>query len=145
MVLSQHIKIIKVSNATVAGQGAINSTAVDMTGFEGVLFFVAPGAITGSGVQSINAAQDDASNGSFTDLTGTKVSVADDDDNQIFWLDVYQPSKRYVRLEIARATQNSAWGEIYAIMYGAKQLPLVNNITDTSTGELHLTPAEGTA
>ena len=145
MILSQHIKIVKVANATVAGQTAINSTPVDMRGYEGVLFMVAAGAITGGGAQSINAAQDVASNGSFTDLAGTKVTIADDDDNQVFWLDVYQPSKRYVRLEIARATQNSAFGEIYAILYGAKQLPETNNITDASTGEAHLTPAEGTA
>jgi len=116
-----------------------------MRGYEGVLFMVAAGAITTAGVQSINAAQDIASGGSFTDLLGTGITVADNDDNQIFWLDVYQPSKRYVRLEIARSVQNSAWGEIYAIMYGGRQLPEVNNIVDTSTGEVHLTPAEGAA
>lgn len=142
--LSERIKIIKVSNATGTGQGAINSDAVDMKGYEGVLFFVAPGAITGGGAQSINAAQDVASNGSFADLTGSKVTIADDDDNQVFWLDVHQPSKRYVRLEIARASANSAFGEIYAIQYGGHQLPEVNNIANTSTGEAHLTPAEGT-
>jgi len=144
MILSQHVKIIKVSAATGAGQTAINSTAVDMKGYEGVLFMVTVLAITTAGVQSINAAQDVASNGSFTDLLGSKVTIADDDDNQTFWLDVYQPSKRYVRLEVARGTQDSAFGEIYAIMYGAHQLPEVNN-TATVTGEAHLTPAEGTA
>lgn len=145
MALSEKIVIKKVKAASVAAQTAINSDPVDMAGFEGVLFVVAAGTITTGGAQSINAAQDDASNGSFTDLAGTKVTVADDDDGQIFWLDVYQPSKRYVRLEIARATQDSAFGEIYAILYGGKQLPAVNNIDDTSTGELHITPAEGTA
>ena len=70
--LSERIKLIKVGAATVAGQGAINSTAVDMKGYEGVLFFVSPGAITTAGAQSINAAQDVASGGSFADLLGTK-------------------------------------------------------------------------
>ena len=65
--LSERIKIIKVGAATGTGQGAINSTG----GHErsrGRAVFVAPGAITGGAATSINAAQDVASNGSFTDL-----------------------------------------------------------------------------
>ena len=142
--LSQQVKITKVAAATAGGQVAINSTAVDMKGFEGCLFVVSAGAITAGAATSINAAQDVASNGSFTDLLGSKVTIPDDGDNKTYWLDIYQPSKRYVRLEVARATQDSAFGEIYAIQYGGKSLP-ESNVTATQTGETHLTPAEGTA
>ena len=145
--ISNFAKITKVKDTSAAAQTAVNSDGVDMTGFETVLFLVNAGAITSGGVQSINAAQsdDDGSADDYTDLLGTKVTVADDDDNQLFWVEVVNPQKRYVRLEIARATQDSAFGPIYAFQAGANLKPTDNNVTDTITGELHVSPAEGTA
>lgn len=144
MNLSSNVKITKVQNATVAGTSAINATAVDMQGYEGVMFMVTPGTITSGAVTSINAAQS-TDNSSFADLEGSGITIADDDDNQVFWLDVYKPRERYVRLEVARATQNAVIGEIYAIQYGARVMPVDNNVADTITGEVHVSPAEGTA
>lgn len=145
MNFSSEVKVTKVADASAAGQTAVNSTAVDMQGFEGVLFLVNAGAITAGGVQSINAAQGDTSGGTFDDLVGSKVVVADDDDDQAFWIDVYKPADRFVRLEIARATQDSAFGPIWAFQYEAGKKPVSNNVADTITGELHASPAEGTA
>jgi hypothetical protein len=145
MVLSERVKVTKVGNATAAGTGAINSSAVDMAGYQSVMFIVVPGAIVGGATTSMNIAQDTASGGSFTDLLGTGITIADDDDNQLFITEVVQPSKRYVRLEIARAGQNSEFSAIIAIRSGGKQLPVVNGVTDTATIEVHLTPAEGAA
>ena len=145
MNLSTEVKLTKVKAASATGQTAINSDYVDMEGFEGVLFFVTALTIVSGGVQSINAAQDVASGGSYADLKGSKVVIADDDDDQSFFLDIYRPTKQFVRLEVARATQNSAFGEIYALQYGAKKRPIVQNVTDKVTGELHVSPDEGTA
>ena len=148
MLLSTEIAISKVKDASGAGQTGVNSDAVDMQGYEGVLFLVNAGAITSGGVQSINVAQSDDSGGSpddYSDLLGSKVTIADDDDNQLFFVEVKNPQKRYVRLEIARATQDSAFGPIYAFLYGAKIRPVNNNVANTITGEVHIGPAEGTA
>ena len=144
MNLSKNVKITKVKVATVAGTSAINSDSVDMAGYEGVLFFTTVLAITSGGLQSINGAQS-SDDSNFDDLLGSKVTIADDDDDQTFFLDIYRPEDRYVRLEVARATQNSAFGEIYAIRYGARELPVDNNVTDLVTGEQHSSPIEGTA
>lgn len=143
--LSTDVKIDKVANATAAGVTAVNSTGVDMEGYDSVLFLVNAEAIVAGGAQSINAAQGDTLGGSYTDLAGSGVTIADDDDNQAFWVEVRRPSKRFVRLEIARATQNSAFGPIWAIRHRPNIKPQVNNVVDTITGELHVTPAEGAA
>lgn len=145
MLLSQQVKFTKVASATSAGTGAVNSTAIDMRGYQGVAFLVVPGAIVSGATTSMNVAQDDASNGSFTDLTGTGIAIAADDDNQLFITEIFQPSKRYVRVELARAAQNSEFSAIIAIQYGAGQLPIVNTATDACTIETHMSPAEGTA
>lgn len=144
--LSDSVKITKVSAATAAGTSVINSSVVDMQGYDGCLFVVTAGAIVAGGVQSLKVQQDAAVGmGAAADLAGTGLTVADDDDNQVFWLDVKRPGERYLRLVISRATQNSAWGEIYAIQYRGRQLPVSNNVVDTITGEKHESPAEGTA
>lgn len=144
--LSDQVKITKVAAATAAGTSTINSSPVDMAGYDGVLFLVTAGAITAGGVQSMKAQQDTAVGmGAAADLAGTGITVADDDDNQSFWLDIKRPLERFVRCVISRATQNSAWGEIYAIQYRGRQFPVVNNVTDTITGEKWHAPAEGTA
>jgi len=143
--LSSDLKITKVKDASAAGVTAVNSDAVDMAGYESVLFLVNAGAITATGVQSINAAESDTVGGTYTDLAGSKVVVADDDDNQAFWVEVKRPLQRFVRLEIARATANSDFGPIWAFQYGPSVKPQVNNVTDLITGELWVSPAEGTA
>lgn len=144
--LGDAVKITKVANATAAGTTAINSSAVDMSGYDGCMFLTTVGAIVSGGVQSIKAQQDTASGmGAAADLAGTGITVADDDDNQMFWLDVKRPRERYLRCVVSRATQNSTWGEIYAIQYRGRSFPVSNNVTDTITGEKHEAPAEGTA
>jgi hypothetical protein len=143
--LSSDIKIDKFADASAAGVTAVNSAGVDMQGYESVLFLVNAGAITAGGVQSINAVQSDTVGGSYADLAGTKVEIADDDDNQAFWVEMARPSKRFVRLEIARATQNSAFGPIWAFRFRPGEKPQNNNVADIITGELHISPAEGAA
>lgn len=144
--LSDDVKITKVSAASAAGTSTIDSSPVDMSGWEGVLFLTTALAITAGGVQSMKAQQDTAVGmGAAADLTGTGVTIADDDDNQTFWLDIYRPLERFVRVRILRATQNSAFGEIYAIQYRPRTKPVSNNVTDTITGEKWLAPVEGAA
>jgi hypothetical protein len=140
MNLSNHVKITKVKDHTTAATSAVESDPVDMQGYEGVMFVTSFG--TAAANNTILAAQDVASGGSYTDLLGTSVSSGTSDED--VWIDVYRPSKRYVRVEIARGT-SSTLESIYAIQYGARVLPVSNVVSGTIIGELHVSPAEGTA
>jgi hypothetical protein len=144
MALLHDTKITKVKDAQAAGTSAINSTSVDMAGYDSACFIVSPGTITSGAVTSINLAQS-SDNVTFNDLLGSGITIADDDDNQTFALEVVKPSQRYVRLEVARATQNAVIGDIYCIQRGPGVKPQSNNVADTITSELHQSPAEGTA
>lgn len=144
MAILHDTKITKVKDAQVAGTSAINSTSVDMAGYDSACFIVSPGVITAGAVTSINLAQS-SDNITFNDLLGSGITIADDDDNQTFALEVVKPTQRYVRLEVARATQNAVIGDIYCIQRGPGVKPQSNNVTDTITSELHNSPAEGTA
>ena len=137
------MKMVLVEAATVAGAADIESAEVDCKGYEGVCFVTTVGVITAGGVQQLRAQQSDVSGSGYADLVGTAVTIADDDDGQTFWLEIHRPRERYLRVIVDRATQNAVVGEIYAILYGGDG-PQVNNVANTITGEIHLSPAEGT-
>ena len=145
MQLGTMSKTTRVSNAVAAGTTDINSTGIDMQNFEGVAFEVLFGAITAGAVTSIKLQQsdDDGSSDAYSDLEGSAVTVADDDDNQVFIAEVYRPRKRWVRAVVDRATQNAVVDGIVARQYSPRQLPVSQ--PPTTTQEVNISPAEGTA
>ncbi len=146
MNLSKNVKISQVITPT-AGAAAttdINGTTLDMSGFEGVAFIVTMGEITAGAVTSAKVQQDTASGmGTAADLAGTGITIADDDDEQVFVLDVPNPKERYVRLVVDRGTQNAVVASAIAIQYGARLAPTSHGTGVTA--ECNVSPAEGTA
>lgn len=146
MQLSKNDKITQVITPTAGAAGTtdINGTTIDMQGFERVLFILTMGAIVSGAVTSIKAQQGAASDMSdAADLAGTKVTIADDDDEEVFYVEVDKPRERYVRLVVDRATQNATVAAAVAIQSGARKAPTSHG-TGVS-GETHVSPAEGTA
>lgn len=143
MNLSKQGKLSRVISTTdgAAGTADINGTSIDMEGFEGCLFIVTFGAIVSGAATSIKVAQS-ADDSTFNDLAGSAQTIADTDDEKIFYVDVYKPLDRYLRLIVDRGTQN-ATVTAHAIQYGARKWPTTHG-TNVS-GETHVSPAEGTA
>ena len=128
------------------GSADINCATVDMQGYEGIVAIVHLAAIGGSGVNSIKWQQDTASGmGTAADLLGTGITIADDDDNQIFATELFRPTERYVRLVIDKDASHNLACSVHYILYGPEKLPVSNNVTDLVTSEIHASPAEGTA
>lgn len=146
MNLSKNVKITQAITPTAGGAGTtdINGATLDMAGFEGVLMVVTFGAITAGAVTSIKAQQGNQSDLSdAADLAGTAQAIADTDDDKVFYIDLYRPEKRYVRLVVDRGTQNAVVASAEYIQYGAHKKPPTHG-TGVS-GETHVSPAEGTA
>lgn len=143
--LSSRVKLIKVQDHTTAGTSAVNSDGVDMDqdgGYAGVLFITSFGTAAANNTVNLAQSSDNGSADDFTDLTGTSVSSGTSDED--VWLDILKPTKRYVRLEAARGT-SSTLESIWAILYGARQLPVDNTTSGTIIGEGAVSVAEGTA
>lgn len=141
--LSEYAAMTRVMNAVAAGTSDQNGTGVDCAGYDGVVFICAMGSITAGAVTSVKAQQssDDGSADTYDDLAGSAVTIPDDGDNGIFWIDVRAPRKRYVRPVVERGTQNAVIDGIVALRYRNVKVP----VTQTATGEKHYHPAEGTA
>lgn len=140
-------KTIRVMNAVAAGTTDQTSSAIDTAGYEGVKIYTAFGTITSGAVTSVKVQQssDDAAADAYADLTGTSVTVADDDDNQVVVHDIYRPRERYLKVVIDRGTQNAVIDGIIAVLYGADKMPTTDDSSTVVSRETHSSPAEGTA
>lgn len=140
---------VKITQAITPTNGAaattdIKGVTLDMLGFEAVTMMVTFGAITTNAVTSIKAQQSSTTtDGDFTDLTGTSQTVADSDDEKIFYIDLIKPEKRYVRLYVDRGTQNAVVSAATYLQYGAKKVPVTHDTV--VSGETWQSPIEGTA
>ncbi len=124
-----------------ADNESLTGTGVDMKGFDSVTFVVC--ALEGEALDfSIKAQQ--AAVSDFTgaaDLAGTaKAFSTTISAKGLAVLEIVQPLERYVRPVITVPNANTATPTCcLAFQFNAKELP------QTNVGELHVSPAEGTA
>lgn len=138
---------IRVLNAVAAGTSAQTSSVIDTRGYDGVKIYSAFGAITAGAVTSVKLQQssDDGSADAYSDIEGSSVTVADDDDNQVVIHDLHRPQKPYIKVVISRAAQNAVIDGVTAIRYSARKLPTSDDSATIVSRKLLVSPAEGTA
>lgn len=121
-------------NETLTGVG------VDMQGYDSVAFIA--GALEGEVASyTIKAQQDtDSAFGTAADLAGTSVAWATGVSTKgLTTLEIVQPRERYVRPIVAVPNITAVPVFCIALQFNAADLPVSND------GELHVSPAEGTA
>ena len=125
-----------------AGTTDITGATCDCQRAGGLQIEVVMGAIVAGAVTTIKAQGSD-DDSTYADLAGTAQTVADDADNKVFYVDIVRPLHRYLKLIVARATQNATVGAALAHKYGPIKAPVTQG-TNVS-GETHYSPAAGTA
>ena len=140
--LSEQIKINKITDHTTAATSEVTSGAVDMAGYEGVLFITSFGTAAANNLVKAQQSSDDGATDGYSDLEGTSVTSGTSDED--VYIDIFRPTKRYLKLVATRGT-SSTLESIYALQYNPRTLPVDNTITGTIAGEAFVTPAEGTA
>jgi hypothetical protein len=138
--LSNYVLIKSALATTTAGTSEIDGATIDMQGYEGVLFVAKFG--TAAANNTLQAQQGaDSGLSDAADLAGTSVTVGASD--ELVWLDLYRPEKRYVRVQAERGTSTTLdWG--IALLYGPRTVPADNAVAGTIAGELTASPDEGT-
>ena len=130
------------------GTGTADRTgaALDMSGFQEVDIIVQVGTVATGGTNSIKAQSDSTSAfSSPLDIAGTAQTIADDDDGQVFIINVQNPPERYVRVYVDKDTSNACAETVTYCQYGPDSKPQTNTTTDAVTSEAHVWPATGTA
>lgn len=146
MITKELLPHVKVSLAIAPDDGVAAATdlegaTLDMAGYDGVLVSVVMGAITANAVTGIVMQQSDNSDMSSPEtLEAPAHTVADDDDNQMFVLDLFKPTKRYVRVHVDRATQNAVVSGATYTQYGGRTYPITSTVADTVTVASAISP-----
>lgn len=136
-------KLTKLADHTTAGTTDVESAILDMSGYEGVVFFTSFG--TAAADNSIKVQQNTANSTSgMADLTGTSVVSGASPSNEDVWVEVYRPQERYVRAYVTVDTSSTV-ESVWALQYGARNQAVDNTTSGTIEGEIHASPAEGTA
>jgi len=130
--------------AGAAGTSAISGSVIDFSGAEGALIIVRFGTITSTAVTSIKFQHGDASDLSdAADVASTSQTVADTDDEKIFYIDISKPTKRYGRLYVSRGTANAVVSSAVAVVYGERSQPTTQ--PSGVSGESFASAVSGTA
>lgn len=97
------------------------SDGVDLAGFKECTFLVSLGDVGSGAVPTVTVQQsdDDGDTDAYSNLEGSLVTVADDDDNGIISVGVVNPEKRYLKCIVSRADGDTAVNSIVAILSGA--------------------------
>ncbi len=137
---------VRISSALDYASGTADrkGATADMKGWDGLLIIVKTAAIATGATYSIKAQQSATdSDGAFEDVLGTSQTIEHDDDNEIYYIDLYQPRERYVRAYVDKDTSNACAETVIYVQYRGQFLP-ASQPTGV-TGEQHLSPATGTA
>jgi hypothetical protein len=131
--LSRNCKLVRAGDAiTAASATDSNSVRIDMSGWTGVIFFTAVADSVASGAAGLKVEENSTdSDDGMTALTGassTLTCVANDDLNtKSLAVSVHRPQKRYVQAVRTSTTANIAFGECWAVLYGADVVPVIDS------------------
>ena len=144
MNLSSRIKATLCSAAAAVATTNVVGTTLDMSGFDGVAFFLIAGAITDGNLE-LKAQGGAAANGSdAADLAGTATTLTNAQDNDVAFLDLYRPTQRYITPVAVRGGSTGAViSGLLAIQYKAGFMPTVQDAT-IAASKLVVSPALGT-
>lgn len=123
---------------TAAGTTTILSGRVlDMQGFEGVAFIASIGTVTAGGVIQVRprhgAVQSTTGMVTMTSYVSGTTASTTAMTRRIIINDLYRPTKRYVSVNLHRATANALVESVIAVQYGSKKKP-VSQSTGVGTG-----------
>lgn len=139
---------IKIKSALdyASGNADRNGTTIDMAGYDSVCFVVHLATVAASAVTSVKAQSGAASDMSdAADLTGTSVSIAADDDDELKYIDLHNVAERYVRIVMDKDGTNACAESAVAYLYNGRAKRPITQASGEAEGERHVAPAEGTA
>jgi hypothetical protein len=144
---SQLINDVKINHVTVdgtnyvlaAGTSDVNTGIIDTRGFGGIAFLVQLGVMAASSGVTIKVKQSAASDMTGeVDVEGTSQTGSATDDDKMIGTDIFEPSERYVRLNIVRADGGDATiNAVYALQYNPIEAPVTQS---TGAGQFVRTP-----
>lgn len=111
-----------------------NSDIIDTANCDGVVFIVPITDSVATGVATLKVEQNTANSDSgMAAISGALVTgtctTSDDLNNQLLVVEVHKPRERYVQGVVTSATANIAFGNMIAVKYGERKMPITEDST----------------
>lgn len=148
MNLLDNVKVSYLKDGVSAGSSIDNdSDILDMANFEGVVFLTPILDSVATGVATMTVEQNTANSSSgMAALSGAVATatcaVNDDLNGKTLIVDVYRPRERYLRVNRTSATANIAYGDVIAIQYGTRVLPVTQATAEVANSTTAISPAQ---
>lgn len=132
------------------------SNVIDTKGYDGCFIAVHFAAIAASVDCDIYLQEADAASNATTltsgaDLAGTSQDIAADDDDEVYYIEIKRPLKRFLQLNINNDATNATAQSAVAYLYGAAEKPVTHATgsgtsggTEPVSGEAFVSPIAGT-
>jgi len=137
MDLLKNAKFSRLECSNADGDTTIDTMAVDMAGFDSVMFVVLLGSTVDEGVVLTLLADDSSDNSDFTETEATVSATgaaAAADIEKLMILNINKPLNRYVRASLEFTTQTAEVDGIMAIQYNANDGPITQPTATYSDG-----------
>lgn len=151
---SKDIRIVPILTYASANSDR-TSKIIDTKGYDGFCVVVHFGTIASSSVANVYLTHSDAASDADTlttgaDVVGSSQTIADDDDNEVKYIDVRSPTKRYYQVVMNKDATNAVAESAVVYLYRATKLPVTHaegtgtgGGADIAEGEFHLSPITG--
>jgi hypothetical protein len=124
----------------------ITGTALDMAGYEGVVFVAIWSGTPTTSITQIHVEEDSSSGmGSAGDLSGSAAYFSTAIADGFSFVDVYRPAKQYVRYVIDRTTTDDAIAGVLALQYTKSVDPVTHSTAKLGSAVYLVHTATGTA
>lgn len=153
---SKEVKIVPILDYA-SGTADRTSNVIDMDGFDGCCIVIHNATIAASIVadyylQHADAASDATTLTSGADVATSSQTLAADDDDEVFYMDIVAPTKRFYQLVVNNDGTNASAQSAVAYLYRNTSTVPVTHATGSGTsggtepvsGELLTSPAAGT-
>ena len=126
-----NVKISRVEDGAVAGVTVLTSDVIDMQNFDGLVFLAALGDVLATAVNVLQAQHSDVGDGSgMTNIVASVVSWtadATDADNKLMLLEIFRPTKRFLRVTLTRTVANTVLDGIFAFQSSPALAPVTQH------------------
>lgn len=122
----------------------VTSSAIDMSGYDGLMVTVCNAATYNVGnFLKLQQSDDDGVADAYSDIAGSKAIPPASGKHAV--INLHRPLKRYIKAVFVRAGASTVVGAIVATRYSPRVFPQVNVVANEMAVTRLIEPAEGTA
>jgi hypothetical protein len=140
----ENSKAVRLMSSVSGGTNTQTSAILDTAGFDSATVISMFGGITAGATATMTITQSDNTSSGFATLTGAEASLGGDDDEKMLAIEIYRPTKRYLKAVITILAQNAEVDGVLGILRDPQLIPFAAQHTSVADYAFTASPDETT-